>query len=257
MKMYCTMIFYFQEIGLVTSEQLKDLINDINEICHTDYQKFEINLDSPFVTNCIYSKIKKCEQINEYDGNLVKEVLYDKTRLMLFVAAYNDPDSVCERITIRCTHPNNYTPRVSVNFKADNDAISVLNKYKMIFSLFKGIAWEVDNSLLCCYKSPSFPWALNGIHYNLSIGKERKIAIEHESKHFKRQYIGNIQDVYQANTISKDHLSKEKFNTLEEICGKKCELIDGNYFFDCLKYDDSLQIDKSKRKKIRELFLCD
>ena len=32
-----------------------------------------------------------------------------------------------------------------------------------------------------------------------------RLIIEYD----KRQYIGNIQDVYQANTISKDHLSKD------------------------------------------------
>ena len=253
--MYCTMVFYFNRVGIISRDELKESIKEINDLCHTNYKSFEIIMDSSLTTNSIYSKIKKLEQINDKDESLINEVYSDKTGLMLFLANYNDSESVCERITIRFCNPSiKMASNASVSYRINNIAKSALCDYKRVLKVFYRIGWRIDNSFACYHNSPNFPFALNGIHYSVFNSKETKNAIEHERKHFHRNYVGSIQDVYQANTISMNHLSEEKLKMLEEICGKKCEIVEDNFYFDCLARGDSLQIDKAKRKRLRELF---
>ena len=255
--MYCTMKFYFNLVSSISSNQLRETLKEINEICHTEYKRYEIILDSPFTTNSIYSKIKKCDQIDEYDERLINDVLYDKTDLMktLYLENYNDSDRGCERIRIRFHGLGiKMISSASVSYRVNNCNQSMLYDYKKILQVFYGIGWRVDNSLACCYKSPNFPWALDGVYYNFFNGKKTRKAIEQERKHFHRNYVGSIQDVYQANTIMVNHISEEKLKILEEICGEGLVKIADNYFFDCLKQNNSFEIDKEKRRKLRDFF---
>ncbi len=255
--MYCTMMFFFKKVGVVSSDQLRESIKEINNICNTNYRSLEVIMDSPFTVNSIYSKRKNCDQIGSKDESLINDVYYDKTGLMkmLYLSNYNDSDSVCERIKIRFRNPNiQIASSASVSYQVNNDPKSIPCDFKKVLLVFYGMGWRVDNSFVCYYKSPNFPLALYGVHYSIFNSKETKDAIEHERKHFHRNYVGSIQDVYQANTISMNHLSEEKLKMLEEICGKKCEIVEDNYYFDCLARGDSLQIDKAKRKRLRELF---